>query len=176
MTEAVFTASNDATEAINEISSSTERISQSTEVNLGKAKASLQEMLEVVVRVQSVSEKLARFIDTVAHLSQRSDSIRNMAALTRDVADQTNLLALNAAIKAARAGEMGRGFAVVADEVRKLAGRVNHSALEITQSVTGMISLVKNSQSENDIINDVSTRRRSGRKVIRTVSTDGRRF
>jgi len=154
LTEAVFTASNEATEAINEVSSSTERISQSTEVNLGNAKASLHEMLEVVVKVQSVSEKLARFNDTVANLSQRSDSIRNMAALIRDVADQTNLLALNAAIEAARAGEMGRGFAVVADEVRKLAERVNNSALEITQSVTGMISLVKNTQSENDIIND----------------------
>lgn len=154
LTEAVFTASNEATEAINEVSSSTERISQSTEVNLGNAKESLQEMLEVVVKVQSVSEKLARFNDTVANLSQRSDSIRNMAALIQDVADQTNLLALNAAIEAARAGEMGRGFAVVADEVRKLAERVNHSALEITQSVTGMISLVKNTQSENDIIND----------------------
>ncbi|SBT08878.1 Methyl-accepting chemotaxis sensory transducer [Candidatus Accumulibacter aalborgensis] len=153
LTEAVFTASNEATKAINEVSLSTELISRSTEVNLGNAKGSLQEMLEIVVKVQSVSKKLARFNDTVAHLSQRSDSIRTMAALIRDVADQTNLLALNAAIEAARAGEMGRGFAVVADEVRKLAERVNNSALEITQSVTGMIALVQDTQSENDMIN-----------------------
>ena len=153
LTEAVFTASNEATQAINEVSTSTERISHSTELNLGNAKNSLEEMLEVVVKVQSVSEKLARFNDTVANLSQRSDSIRTMAALIRDIADQTNLLALNAAIEAARAGEMGRGFAVVADEVRKLAERVNVATLEITQSVTGMISLVQDTQSENEVIN-----------------------
>ena len=160
LTEAVFTASNEATEAINEVSSSTERISHSTEVNLGNAKVSLREMLDVVVKVQSVSEKLARFNDTVASLSQRSDSIRTMAALIRDIADQTNLLALNAAIEAARAGEMGRGFAVVADEVRKLAERVNVATLEITQSVTGMISLVQDTQTENEVINlDISQTR-----------------
>jgi methyl-accepting chemotaxis protein len=160
LTEAVFTASNEATEAINEVSTSTERISHSTEVNLGNAKVSLREMLDVVVKVQSVSEKLARFNDTVASLSQRSDSIRTMAALIRDIADQTNLLALNAAIEAARAGEMGRGFAVVADEVRKLAERVNVATLEITQSVTGMISLVQDTQTENEVINlDISQTR-----------------
>lgn len=153
ITELVFTASDEATQAIHEVSSSTELISQSTEVNLGNAKTSLQEMLEVVVKVQSVSEKLARFNDTVGNLSQRSDSIRTMAALIRDIADQTNLLALNAAIEAARAGEMGRGFAVVADEVRKLAERVNVATLEITQNVTGMISLVRDTQSENAVIN-----------------------
>lgn len=153
LTESVFNASNEATRAISEVSASTERISHSTEANLGNARVSLHEMLEVVVKVRSVSEKLGRFNDTVSSLSQRSDSIRTMAALIRDVADQTNLLALNAAIEAARAGEMGRGFAVVADEVRKLAERVNVAALEITQSVTGMITLVQNTQSENDTIN-----------------------
>lgn len=152
LTEAVFTASNEATQAIIEVSSSTERISHSTEMNLGKAKISLNEMLDVVVKVQSVSEKLARFHDTVGKLSQRSDSIRTIAALIREIADQTNLLALNAAIEAARAGEMGRGFAVVADEVRKLAERVNVATLEITQNITGMISLVHETQTENEVI------------------------
>jgi methyl-accepting chemotaxis protein len=153
LTEAVFTASNEATQAINEVSSSTELISHSTEVNLGKAKISLNEMLDVVLKVQSVSDKLARFNDTVGNLSQRSDSIRTIAALIREIADQTNLLALNAAIEAARAGEMGRGFAVVADEVRKLAERVNVATQEITQNITGMISLVRETQAENEVIN-----------------------
>jgi len=153
ITDAVFTASDEATRAIHEVSSSTELISGSTEVHTGKARASLQEMLDVVLKVQSVSEKVGRFNDTVGNLSQRSDSIRTVAALIREIADQTNLLALNAAIEAARAGEMGRDFSVVADEVRKLAERVNVATLEITQNITGMISLVRETQSENEIIN-----------------------
>jgi methyl-accepting chemotaxis protein len=153
ITEAVFTASDESTKAILEVSSSTELISKSTEANIGNARISLQEMQEVVTKVQSVSDKLGRFNDTVTNLSQRSDSIRTVAELIRGIADQTNLLALNAAIEAARAGEMGRGFAVVADEVRKLAERTNLATQEITMNITGMISLVSETQSENEIIN-----------------------
>ena len=153
ITDVVFTASNEATQAIHEVSASTEVISQSTEQNLGSARMSLDEMIDIVGKVQGVSEKLAKFNDTVANLSQRSDSIRQVAGLIKDIADQTNLLALNAAIEAARAGELGRGFAVVADEVRKLAEKVNVATQEITQNITGMIDLVRETRSENEVIN-----------------------
>lgn len=160
ITESVFTASNEATQAIQEVSVSTELIAHSTDSNLETARGSLNEMLEIVTKVQSVSDKLARFNDTVGNLSQRSDSIRQVAALIKEIADQTNLLALNAAIEAARAGEAGRGFAVVADEVRKLAERVNVATTEITDNIGGMISLVRETQSENEVINaDIKTTR-----------------
>jgi methyl-accepting chemotaxis protein len=150
---AVFGASNEATQAIQEVSGSTERITRSTDANLATARNSLGEMQEIVSKVQVVSGKLNQFNDTVEHLAQRSDSIRQIAGLIKDIADQTNLLALNAAIEAARAGEMGRGFAVVADEVRKLAERVNVATQEITDNIGGMISLVRETQNENEIIN-----------------------
>ncbi len=150
---AVFGASSEAIRAIQEVSSSAELISHSTDTNLQTARGSLDEMREIVTKVQAVSEKLETFNDTVGHLAQRSESIRQIAGLIKDIADQTNLLALNAAIEAARAGEMGRGFAVVADEVRKLAERVNVATQEITENIGGMIALVRETQSENEVIN-----------------------
>ena len=149
----VFGASSEAIRAIQEVSSSAELISHSTDANLQTARGSLDEMREIVCKVQTVSEKLETFNDTVEHLAERSESIRQIAGLIKDIADQTNLLALNAAIEAARAGEMGRGFAVVADEVRKLAERVNVATQEITENIGGMIALVRETQSENEVIN-----------------------
>lgn len=149
----VFGASSEAIRAIQEVSSSAELISHSTDANLQTARGSLDEMREIVSKVQTVSEKLETFNDTVEHLAERSESIRQIAGLIKDIADQTNLLALNAAIEAARAGEMGRGFAVVADEVRKLAERVNVATQEITENIGGMIALVRETQSENEVIN-----------------------
>ncbi len=151
--DAVFGASNEATQAIQEVSRSADQIANSTDANLETARASLHEMHDIVSKVQAVSVKLSRFNETVGHLAERSDSIRQIAGLIKDIADQTNLLALNAAIEAARAGEMGRGFAVVADEVRKLAERVNVATQEINDNIGGMIQLVRDTQTENQTIN-----------------------
>jgi methyl-accepting chemotaxis protein len=151
--ETVFGASNEATLAIQEVSKSTEVIAHSTEANLETARTKYAETLQVVGKVQSVAEKMANFNDTVAKLAQRSDSIRQIADLIKEVAGQTNLLALNAAIEAARAGEAGRGFAVVADEVRKLAERVNQATQEINDNIGGMATLVSDTQAENELIN-----------------------
>lgn len=170
---AVFTASNEAMQAIEDVSGATERIASSTEANLGNARKSLGEIGQVVDKVKAVSDKLGGFNETVGQLSERSGSIRQIAGLIKEIADQTNLLALNAAIEAARAGEAGRGFAVVANEVGKLAERVNVATQEINENIGGMIALVQDTRLENEAINgDV----RQAREVVERSSDEFRRM
>jgi methyl-accepting chemotaxis protein len=171
--ESVFGASSNATAAIREVSGSADMIAHATDTNLQTARNALAEMNKIVHEVESVSNRLASFNDTVTDLGRRSDSIRAIATLIKDVADQTNLLALNAAIEAARAGEQGRGFAVVADEVRKLAERVNLATQEIGENIAGMTSLVESTQAENaNINNDIQ----QTRKVVEHSTNDFQRM
>ena len=153
LTQAVFNASREATQAIRDVSSNTQRISASTSGNLDKARSSEQEMLRAAGQIEDVGQKLAHFSKVVEELSQSSESIRNIVKLIENVSDQTNLLALNAAIEAARAGDSGRGFAVVADEVRRLAERVKGATEEISGNISRMSDLVQETTHETESIN-----------------------
>src|SRR5574340_265626 len=146
LAETVFTASEEATKAIEEVSSHAHVISQTTAGNLSNARESLGELLAVGSRIETISTTLGGFAQTVDTLAQRSITIRQMVGLIKDISDQTNMLALNAAIEAARAGEAGRGFAVVADEVRKLADRVKIASDDISSNIDGMLELVSSTQ------------------------------
>jgi methyl-accepting chemotaxis protein len=88
---------------------------------LERAQSVIQESRDAIARLETASEDVERFVDTVGR-----------------IADQTNLLALNAAIEAARAGESGRGFAVVAEEVRRLARQAEQASAEVSAVVTSM--------------------------------------
>ena len=153
MTTTVFEASSASTAAIEHVSQGATQITVSTADNLHIAGESLTEMQDIAGKINAVSDKVLQFNHTVDDLSQRSGSVKQIAVLIREIADQTNLLALNAAIEAARAGEAGRGFAVVADEVRRLAERVNSATAEIVGNINGMLELVSETRSENEVIN-----------------------
>lgn len=168
MADMLFAASATATDSIGRVAGSTEAMSAATTRNLESARVSLREMNEIAEKIKGISDNLLTFNHTVGELSSRSESVKRVAALIRDVADQTNLLALNAAIEAARAGEAGRGFAVVADEVRKLAERVNLATLEINNDIDGMIGKVQATRDENEAISNdmMATRDVVGRSAV----------
>jgi len=149
----IFSTSNEAKKAIEDVSKSTQSINLSTTENLGMAQKSLDELRSVTDAIQNVAEKLVSFTKTVNGLEDNSDRIRDIVLLIQDISDQTNLLALNAAIEAARAGEAGRGFSVVADEVKKLADKTKVATGEISNNIQEMIRHVKNTADGIEIIN-----------------------
>jgi len=81
--------------------------------------------------------------NTITHLAQYMDEMKNMAASVQVLASQTNLLALNAAIEAARAGDAGRGFAVVADEVRTLSGKSGETGRDIGKKIEAITAAIQ---------------------------------
>lgn len=86
----------------------------------------------------------ARTNEAIEKLAAQAVKIRDILAITEDVADKTNLLALNASIEAAHAGAQGKGFAVVAAEIRTLAEKSKGANADIA----GLVETVLESARE----------------------------
>lgn len=98
---------------------------------------------QVESTIQEINTSMKNSVNRIDGLKEKSARINDVVTAIREIADQTNLLSLNASIEAARAGDSGRGFAVVAQEIRKLSESSTHSATEIKDTITEIVSLIQ---------------------------------
>jgi len=150
-----------ASEAVNAMSHTTQRVAENAEAATQtslkatqaavKGGASVAETIKGMQRIRAAVQTTGK---KIKGLGERSLEIGAIIEVINEIATQTNLLALNAAIEAARAGEQGKGFAVVADEVRKLAER----AARATKDITGLIKGIQVETSEAVTVMEEGTR------------------
>jgi len=152
------TAMNQMNATVREVASnasSASDMSDQTRANAENGEKIVQQALQSIDRVHSVSMALKGDMGT---LNEHAQAISRIMNVISDIADQTNLLALNAAIEAARAGEAGRGFAVVADEVRKLAEKTMASTNDVGNAIAAIQqSTSKSVQSMDNALEQVQT-------------------
>jgi len=176
MTETVYSAFEQTTAAVNQITdynakvvSSLENIMKESEMlrdNTYKSKEMLEDIKnqsrEVIDHSAEMSDDVKALLDVIKTMKTTVDGIYG-------ISEQTNLLALNASIEAARAGEAGRGFAVVAEEIRKLSEttknllssmdkllkEINHASTKSSDSVAKTVEVINRINSSVESMADI---------------------
>lgn len=116
--------------------------------NMASLESSAAQIAAAVVEVSDNAESTLAATDelseSIAQLDTRTQGIRELLEIIRDVASRSDILALNGALEAIRVGEAGRGFALVADEMRRLAERVTGTVGDVRRLVTDIAEGTEN--------------------------------
>ena len=114
-----------------------------------KRKTSMTDMIETL---NSQANYIQELVADVGKVQSSSDSISVFVETVNDIAEQTGLLAMNASIEAAHAGNSGKGFSVIAQEIRKLSEQTSKNAEHISDQLKTNKDLVMNAtQSANNL-------------------------
>lgn len=156
LSQLVSTSSDEANQAISEVSQNAQYVSEKTTNNLAMARQSSDELSDITEKIGQIHQTVESFNTTVEELGQNSTDILDIVNIINNISEQTNLLSLNATIEAARAAEHGKGFAVVAEEVRDLARRIKPATEKITENIKTMIDIVEKTRQETSQILEFS--------------------
>ena len=101
-------------------------------------------MTDMVKTLNSQTNYIQELVADVGKVQSSSDSISAFVETVNDIAAQTGLLAMNASIEAAHAGNSGKGFSVIAQEIRKLSEQTTKNAEHISDQLKTNKDLVTN--------------------------------
>lgn len=144
-TEESTTSAEDITKAIEDLSVTSNKISEKSNATLALTEEGHSTLKLSMDTMAKFNETINVTSNAIHVLGEKSNEISQIVKVITGISEQINLLALNAAIEAARAGEHGKGFAVVAGEVRKLAEQSRISSSEVSK-------IVQNIQVETDTV------------------------
>jgi methyl-accepting chemotaxis protein len=117
--------------------------------NMAALESSAAEIATAVVEVSDNAESTLAATDelaeSIAQLDTRTQGIRELLDIIREVATRSDILALNGALEATRVGDAGRGFSLVADEMRRLAERVTGTVGDVRRLVADIAEGSENS-------------------------------
>jgi methyl-accepting chemotaxis protein len=137
-THSVAAATDELVASINEISRTSEGVSQDASDVRGHVTTSAAAVERAVATIGEISASVTNLATKVDTLNGACVQIASIVKTIEKIASQTNLLALNATIEAARAGEAGRGFAVVAGEVKSLSNQTANATEDIRNRIAAL--------------------------------------